>query len=53
MVAAARRLVGHFKMSSLATNGLRTKVKEMLSSEHHGKGLTQDVSTTELYNMEG
>jgi hypothetical protein len=45
MVAAARRLVGHFKMSSLATNGLRTKVKEMLSSEHHGKGLIQDVST--------
>ena len=30
MVAAARRLVGHFKMSSLATNGLRAKVKEML-----------------------
>ena len=45
MVAAARRLVGHFKMSSLATNGLGAKVKEMLASEHHGKGLIQDVST--------
>ena len=39
MVAASRRLVGHFKMSTLATNGLRAKVKEMLASEHHGKGL--------------
>ena len=45
MVAAARRPVGHFKMSSLATNGLRAKVKEMLASEHRGKGLIQDVST--------
>ena len=44
-VAAARKLVGHFKMSTLATNGLRTKVKEMLAPEHHGKGLIQDVST--------
>ena len=45
MVAAARRLVGHFKMSSLATNGLRAKVKEILPSEHRAKGLIQDVST--------
>ena len=56
MVAAARRLIGHFKMSSLATNGLRAKVKEMLASEHHGKGLIQDVSTwwiSTFYVLEG
>ena len=45
IVAAARRLVGHFKMSSLPTNGLRAKVKKMLASENHGKGLIQDAST--------
>ena len=45
IIAAARSLIGHFKMSSLATNGLRAKVKEILASEHHGKGLIQDVST--------
>ena len=56
MVAAARRLIGSFKMSSLATNGLRAKVKEMLASEHHGKGLIQDVSTrwnSTFYVLEG
>ena len=45
MITAARRLLGHFKMSSLATNGLRARVKEILASEHHGKGLIQNVST--------
>ena len=45
MVAAARRLVGHVKMSTIATNGLRAKVKEILTPEHQGKGLIQDVST--------
>ena len=39
IVAAVRRLVGHFKMSSLAKNGLHAKVKEMRASEHHGKGI--------------
>ena len=32
-------------MSTLATNGLRVKIKEILAPEHHGKGLIQDVST--------
>ena len=45
MVAAARTLVGHFKMTTIATNGLRAKVKEILTPEHQGKGLIQDVST--------
>ena len=45
MFAPSRRLVGHFKMSTLATNGLLAKVKEMLASEHHDKALIQDMST--------
>ena len=51
MVAAARRLVGHFRMSTLATNGLRDKVEEILVQEHHGKGLIKDVCTR--WNWQG